>query len=103
MNSVTSFRQAQRRPGRADASARIRGWVRRRFTLTDETTILVAEIACAIPGCPPLETVVVFWTGAGRHHFKVFKPVSEIAEDDLPPAFMKNAIVAVEGLDCDCC
>jgi hypothetical protein len=26
-----------------------------------------------------------------------------VAEDDLPPAFMKNALVALEGIDCDCC
>ena len=23
---------------------------------------MVAEVACAVPGCPPLETVVAFWT-----------------------------------------
>jgi nitrate reductase delta subunit len=45
----------------------------------------------------------VFWTGAGRHHFKVFKPLADVTEDDLPPAFMKNALVAVEGADLECC
>jgi hypothetical protein len=46
---------------------------------------------------------VVFWTTAGRHHFKVFKPLAETAEDDLPPAFMKNALIALEGADLECC
>ena len=47
--------------------------------------ILVAEVACAVPGCPPIETVIAFWSEERRHHFKVFKPVAEVTEDDLPP------------------
>jgi hypothetical protein len=45
----------------------------------------------------------VFWTAEGRHHFKVFKPLAEVVEDDLPPAFMKNALIWTEGLECGCC
>ena len=73
-----------------------------RFELADET-VMVSEIACQVPGCPPIETHVVFWTAAGRHHFKIFKPLTAASEDDLPPAFMKNALLALEGFDCDCC
>ena len=82
---------------------RLRDWTRTRFSLADSETIMAAEIACAVPGCPPIETHVVFWTGLGRHHFKIFKPVAAVAEDDLPPAFMKNALIALDGADCDCC
>jgi hypothetical protein len=82
---------------------RVREWTRARFALNADETIMVSEIACGVPGCPPIETHVVFWTAAGRHHYKVFKPLAEVAEDDLPPAFMKNALIALEGLDCDCC
>jgi hypothetical protein len=77
--------------------------VRRRFALSEETTVLAAELACAIPGCPPIETHVVFWTALGRHHFKIFKPIAEVTEDDLPPAFMKKALTALEGVDSECC
>jgi nitrate reductase delta subunit len=88
-----------------DGSAldRVREWTRARFKLTDDETIMVSEIACSVPGCPPIETHVVFWTAAGRHHFKIFKPLPEAVEDDLPPAFMKNALVALEGADLECC
>ena len=88
-----------------DGSAldRVRKWTRARFKLTDDETIMVSEIACSVPGCPPIETHVVFWTGAERHHFKIFKPLAEAAEDDLPPIFMKNALVALEGEDVYCC
>jgi hypothetical protein len=82
---------------------RVRRWTRERFKLADDETVMVSEIACRVPGCPPIETHVVFWTAIGRYHFKVFKPLAAVSEDDLPPAFMKNALLAPEGFDCDCC
>jgi len=85
------------------AIERVREWTRTRFALTGEDTVMVSQIACTVPGCPPIETHVVFWTAAGRHHFKIFKPLAQVSEDDLPPAFMKNALVALEGFECDCC
>jgi hypothetical protein len=82
---------------------RVRDWTQARYALAEGETIMVSELNCTVPGCPPVETHVVFWTAAGRHHFKIFKPLAEVVEDDLPPAFMKNALVAPEGVDCDCC
>jgi hypothetical protein len=82
---------------------RVRAWTRGRFTLADDETVMVSEVACGVPGCPPVETHVVFWTARGRHHFKVFKPLADVAEDDLPPAFMKDALTWVEGAECSCC
>jgi nitrate reductase delta subunit len=93
----------RKRPDNGAAVDRLRHWTRTRFSLAESETIMAAEIACAVPGCPPIETHVVFWTGLGRHHFKIFKPVAEVTEDDLPPAFMKNALIALDGADCDCC
>ena len=86
---------------RADAASRLKGWTRRRF---GDVTVLVTELESAVPGFPPLHTVVAFWTDADtRHHFKVFKPVAEVVADDLPPAWMKNALIAVEGEGLECC
>jgi hypothetical protein len=88
----------------ADALERVRGWTRERFSLADEIVVMVSELACALPGCPPLETVVAFWTAQDRrHHFKIFKPVAEVAPADLPPAWLKDALVVVEGAEGDCC
>jgi nitrate reductase delta subunit len=85
-----------------EALRQVKSWTRERFALHDDAVISVSEVACALPGCPPVETIVVFWTAAEtRHHFKVFKPVEEVVEDDLPPAWMKNALIAMDG--CDCC
>ena len=90
-------------PDQAAAVVRVRGRTKARFALTEDETLMVSELACRVPGCPPIETHVVFWTAAGRHHFKIFKPPVQVTEDDLPPAFMKNALVALEGFECDCC
>ena len=90
-------------PSHDAAVDRVRDWTRKRFALSDHETVMVSEVACSVPGCPPIETHLVFWTAAGRHHFKIFKPLADVIEDDLPPAFMKNALVALEGIDCDCC
>jgi hypothetical protein len=87
-----------------EALRRVKAWTRERFRLPEDAAILVTEVACAVPGCPPLETVVAFWTeGDRRHHFKVFKPAAEVVEDDLPPSWMKNALIVDEMFGCECC
>ena len=90
-------------PAHREALERVRAWTRERFALPEEATIVVTEIACALPGCPPLETVVVFWADERRHHFKVFKPVREVVPDDLPFAWLKAALAVPDDFVCDCC
>ena len=98
------LRFRNQRPEDLAALDRVKEWTRERFKLADDAAILVSQIACALPGCPPLETVVAFWTeGERRHQFKLFKPVADVVPDDLPPSWMKNALVAIDGMDCDCC
>jgi hypothetical protein len=97
------MRSLKRAPTHGDAVDRVAAWTRARFALAEDETVMVSEIACAVPGCPPIETHIVFWTALGRHHYQVFKPVAQVNEDDLPPAFMKNALIALEGVDCGCC
>jgi hypothetical protein len=81
----------------------VRAWTRLRFGLSEEPAVLVAEIACSLLGCPPLETVVVFWTDAAtRHRFKIFKPVEQVVEDDLPYAWLKEALID-DGSGWECC
>ena len=92
-------------PGQEQALARITGWTRERFTLDADAPVSVTQIACSVPGCPPLETVVAFWTGseALRHHFKVFKPMTGVLADDLPYAWLKKSLSMPAGEGCDCC
>ena len=98
------LRSRKKRPEHLKALDRVKDWTRERFKLPPDAAILVAEVSCALPGCPPLETVVAFWTGNDqRHQFKLFKPVAEVLPDDLPPSWMKNALVAIAGVGDECC
>ncbi len=103
MPASTKVQPLKKSPAYHEALARVREWTRERFTLPADATILVSEIACGLPGCPPLETVVVFWIGETRHHFKFFKPGREVVFDDFPPAWLRTALAVPDGFECDCC
>jgi hypothetical protein len=97
------FGSAEKNAEQAQALERVREWVRERFKLSSEAAILVSEVACNLPGCPPLETVVAFWENEQRHHFKLFKKVEEVSYDNLPFAWMKESLIVPEGFGCECC
>ena len=83
---------------------RVTEQTRKRFKLGQHAVVLVAELACSLPGCPPLDTVVVFWTPEGvRHRFKIFKRVVQVTEEDLPYDWLMRSLAAPEGFDGDCC
>jgi nitrate reductase delta subunit len=86
-----------------EALARVRAWTRAHFALAAVDAIVVSEVACELPGCPPVETVVVFWIGGTRHHFKFFKPVREVVCEDFPPGWLRSALAVPDGFECDCC
>lgn len=89
-------------PEHLEAIDRVREWTRERFQLPTDAAILVSEVACTTPGCPPLETVVAFWTPDGkRHTYKRFKPVAEVVYDDLPYNWLLDSLEDDEG--CECC
>src|SRR5579871_4893699 len=100
MSASARISPLKRSAARHDDLARVREWTRQRFTLAADAAILVSEVACRVPGCPPLETVVVFWIGETRHHFKFFKPVHDVALEDFPPAWLRNALAVPEGFEC---
>ena len=97
MRSSVNMNLAQR-----EAFADIRSWTRQRFALPDDAAVLVAELTCAVPLCPPLETAVAFWTEDGkRHQFKLLKPMQEIAADDI--AWLIWDLNGPESAGWDCC
>lgn len=98
---LNTFRKS---PAQFEAVDRVAGWTRTRFKLAENEVVLVTEVACGLPGCPPLETIVAFWTRPEetRHHFKVFKPIVEVSEEDLPPGWYKRELVD-DGSGLSCC
>lgn len=87
-----------------DAIELVTAWTRTRFKLGADDVVMVTQVECQLLGCPPLETVIAFWTAPNnvRHHFKLFKPVVEVAETDLPPDWFKSELID-DGLGCECC
>jgi hypothetical protein len=102
-NPAAGFGFFKRSPQHLESLNRVREWTRRRFALPGQASIVVAEMACLVPGCPPRETVIVFWIDDRRHHIKLFKPVVQVCEEDLPPAWLMPSLAAFDALDCDCC
>ena len=97
---LKTFRKS---PAQLAALDRVAGWTRARFGLGEADAVLVSEIACGLPGCPPIETVIAFWGGPEtRYRYKVFKPAHEVVEDDLPPAWFKPELID-DGTSASCC
>jgi hypothetical protein len=103
MPASAKLQLLKKSPAYEEALVRVREWTRKRFMLPADAAILVSEIACGVAGCPPLETVVVFWIDETRHHFKFFKPLREVVFDDFPPAWLREALAVPDGFACDCC
>jgi nitrate reductase delta subunit len=97
------FAAVKKSPERLQVIERLAEWTRERFRLPKEATVFVSEIACPLPGCPPLETVVAFWIAEQRYQFKLFKPVAEVVVDDLSFAWLREALAVQEGVGWDCC
>ena len=96
------FASARKSPERLSLVERLSEWTRERFRLPEEAAVSVLEIACPLPGCPPLETVVTFWISDQRYRFKVFKPLTDVGLDDVPYAWLKEALAVREDFECGC-
>lgn len=55
----------KRNAGLAGASHSIKQWVTELLELAEHERVMVSELACHEPGCPPIETVVVVLRGPG--------------------------------------
>jgi len=99
----SAFRKS---PEHVRAVEAVQSWTRMRFDLPPEAPVLVSQLTCSNPGCPPLQTVVAFWTDTGeRHHFKVLLPLEAVAENDIPAVWLDDALFTegVGGAGAGCC
>ena len=96
--------RGMRRPSQGGRAEVVREWVRERFALGHDAVIVVAELRCQVPGCPPIETVATFWDTEGeRYALRVFKPLDEVVDDDLPPRWYMPALRDLGEAECSCC
>ena len=71
---------------RGAATRRVKEWAREVFDAAD-ATVLVSQLACTEPGCPPLETVIAVLRGPGHSaQYKVHRPLVEVTREDLVSA-----------------
>lgn len=80
---------------------RVEGLVRNRFQIEESEIILVSQDAGTRPGFPPMETNVIFWKETKRYRMKVFSPVAEVHDSDLPVRWLLPALE--DNGDLDCC
>jgi hypothetical protein len=75
-------------------SAAIRGLkaaARTLFEATDDDAVVVNELQCTEPGCPPVETIVALLrAGSEPRCVKVHKPAVDVTEDDLRAAIQED-------------
>jgi G3E family GTPase len=62
----------------------IRYWMRQNFSFTKDIPIVVKEVPCVKPACPPIETAIIaLIKNAPPRHFKIQRPINEITFDNV--------------------
>lgn len=62
----------------------IKDWIRKDLSLSDEYSVMVTELKCTEPDCPPIETVVaVLGPGSAQYQQKVHMPIEKVSESDV--------------------
>ena len=94
MINITAARPPSRKP-----TATIRKWVEKALPPQyADVTVMVNELKCFEPGCAPLETVISLLDPGKPIIFKLFAPVSEVAESPTGSEEVLAALTAaLEG------
>jgi G3E family GTPase len=62
----------------------IRYWMRQNFGFSKDVPILVKEVPCVKPACPPIETAIMaMLKNEPPRHFKIQRPINEITFDHV--------------------
>jgi len=80
---------------------RIEQIVRSRFSVPNDQIVLVSQDQTRLPGGPALMTTVLFWMDIeDRHKLRVFKAAADVTALDLPPAWLRSALLDDVLMDC---
>ena len=67
-----------------DAIHRVKQWVAQTWSLNEAVTVMVSELRCSEPGCPPVETVItVFEENRRWPVLKLPRSVSDVSIADI--------------------
>jgi len=71
---------------RRDVRRRIRDHLTASLQLADGIVVMINELQCTEPGCPPIETVIAVLEEGARRQFKIHKPLVDVTDTDLDAA-----------------
>lgn len=74
-------------PADPEQVRRAKAWVREVVGLTDDDAVMVQQLACREPGCPPVETVLGVMRAGGTHSKTIHKPLDAVTHADVASAF----------------
>ncbi|WP_116051227.1 hypothetical protein [Amycolatopsis palatopharyngis] len=69
-------------PGRADRAREIAHLVHISLDVDAQESVIVQQLACAEPGCPPIETKIVV-VGAQPQRWTIHAPMSDVDDDTV--------------------
>jgi hypothetical protein len=79
------------------ATRRIKAWAEGLAAIEHGEAVMVNELRCTEPGCPPIETVIAFLlAGAPPVQVKIHKPATEVTEEDVRTAIDKCRVQLTE-------
>ena len=62
----------------------IRYWTRQNLGFSKDVPIVIKEVPCVKPGCPPIETALMaFLKGEPPRYYKIQKTINEVTFDDV--------------------
>jgi hypothetical protein len=85
----------QQRSG-VTATGQVRRWVEEQLGLDEPITVLVTELACHKPGCPPIETVIALLGGRDSKTWKIPCPAAELSAADVAAVLARPPTTAAE-------
>ncbi len=82
----------RKRPGvPSDDARRLKEWARELWELPDDAALVVMELACQEPGCPPVETVVATLEAAAeRRSVKLHGSAGAITREEFVRAVTRG-------------
>lgn len=83
---------AREDPKRVARVREIKAWVAETIDDPESATVMVAELACSEPGCPPRETVIAVLREGSRAEVKIHKAVLELGRDEVSSALARLGV-----------
>jgi hypothetical protein len=90
-----------KRKSNSQATQQVKAWALDVLQLEEDTSLMVTELRCTEPGCPPIETVIALLKASHpTRQYKIHKPVADITFDDVTAlATVQPKLVSSTALD----